>query len=148
VTDRAAALAAMALLLGGCAFSRHSVNEGWTGLDPAGLEVGRSTFEDVLDRLGPPAPASEEALVREVPDLRAFRYPVTTAKTTRFTPAYWISLPCAWVDEQSPSEVLVEFDGKGVVSRITVRTEDAIWRPLQSESSRTPPTTRFPGAPR
>jgi hypothetical protein len=147
VTERFAAAAA-ALLLAGCAFSQSRVNEAWTGLDPAGLEVGRSTFVDVLDRLGPPALATEEKYGRELPNLRAFRYPVAVSKIVHFTPGYWISLPCTWTDDQRPFELLVEFDDAGVVSRITARTEGSIWRPLQSESSREPPTTLFPGAPR
>ena len=147
MTERIAAAAA-ALLLGGCAFQRTCVNEGWRDLDPSGLEVGRSTFLDVLDRLGPPALASEEKYARELPNHRAFRYPVAASRAVQFTPGYWVSLPCVWTDDQRPRVLLVEFDDAGVVSRITARTEGSIWRPLQGESSREPPTTRFLGGSR
>jgi hypothetical protein len=147
VIERRAVLASASLLLAGCAFSRSTTNESWMDLDTAGLEVGRSTFVDVLDRLGPPALAAEERHGREPPVLRAFRYPVAAERVVHFTPSYWVSLPCAWTDDQRPFELLVEFDGRGVVSRITERTEGSIWRPIQPESSRERPTTRFPGAP-
>jgi len=143
-----AAAAVAAVALAGCAFSKSISNEGWRDLDPAGLEVGRSTFVDVLDRLGPPALVAEEKFGRELPSLRAFRYPVSESRVALFTPSYWISLPCAWTDDQRPRVLLVEFDGAGVVSRITARTEGSIWRPLQRESSREPPTTRFLGGSR
>lgn len=147
MTERIAAAAA-ALLLAGCAFSKTTVNEGWQDLDPSGLAVGRSTFLDVLDRLGPPALASEEKYARELPNLRAFRYPVAASRAVYFTPGYWISLPCVWTDDQRPCELLVEFDDGGVVSRITARKEGTIWRPLQGESSRAAPSTRFLGGSR
>lgn len=147
MTERAALVLAAALA-GGCAFQRTAVNESWREADPSGLRVGRSTFVDVLDLLGPPALASEERYGRELPSLRAFRYPFASTRAVHFTPGYWISLPCVWTDDQRPREILVEFDDAGVVSRVTARTEGSIWRPLQGESSREPPTTLFLGGAR
>ena len=141
-----AALLLGAAALPACSFHRGTVNGHLRSLDPSRIVVGRSTWRDVLRELGTPAAATHERLTREVPTLEYFRYVAVVGNTVGFTPSYWVSLPCEWRDTQRVYELLVEFDGAGVVSDLCVRTEDSIWRPLEGDADRVPPETRFPAA--
>lgn len=140
-----ALLVALVLLAEGCVFHKTVRNHYVQDLDPSWIVVGVTTWEDVLDRWGPPMPRTSEALIRELPTVRYFRYSLTEthAFTITFPPVY-VLLPWSWADEQRTREVVVEFDEAGVVSDAYVRTDDPIWRPFESETDREQGKTVFP----
>ena len=141
----AGAVLGAAALLGGCAFQKTVFNPHVRSLDPSWVVIGETTWEDVLDRWGPPMPPTDQLLTSALPTLRFFRYPLTESTTFAvMLPPSYVILPWAWNDQQRTRDVFIEFDDDGVASDCYVRTEDTIWRPFETEAGREPGLTTFP----
>ena len=137
-------LAAAALAAGGCTFQRTVVNPYFRDLDPTWIVPGETTWEDILDRWGPPTPPTDQALTSALPTLRYFRYPVTASTQFAFMlPPSYLILPWVWRDEQRTRDLFIEFDEEGRAADVYVRTEDVIWRPFEGEAGRVKGTTTF-----
>lgn len=127
---------AATLVLGGCTFSRTVSNEGVRDLDPSRLEIGKSTWRDVIRELGMPAAATSERVGEAVPSFNYFKYTSQDTRTSQFFFEFWIFIPFRWVDDQAARELFVEFDENGIVKAIYDTRIDGIWRPFEGESSR------------
>lgn len=137
-------LGLLPLVIGGCTFARLTANDWVRELDASGIQVGVSTWRDVLDQLGPPAPSAQDRVSNEVPKLDYFRYVCSEVKTVECSLfQVGVLLPLSWSDEYPVDVLLVEFDDKGVVSCLSRRKGHAVWRPLQDESDRRPAATEF-----
>ena len=127
-TRSCAVVALSAALLSGCVFQRSVVNEQTQDLDLSFIRVGTTTWEDVLENLGPP----------DVPikNLRLFQYKHAERRTTGFTIRYFLFLPWTWYDEQVEDMVTIELDERGVVSHVGRSRHGTIRPPLEGEESR------------
>ena len=123
-------------LLPACAFNREVVNPQNRGIDTSGLQVGVSSWLDVLAQLGPPTPPNSESIGQEGASLRFFRYPCTEVRTTGFTFPFGIVLPFTWVDDELVADTVIEFDDKGLVAAIHQSGNVGIWRPFDGEDDR------------
>lgn len=121
--------------LSGCVFQRSVINAGNRNLDLSFIEVGKTTFEEVLENLGPP----------DIPikNLRTFQYRSGERRTSMFRIMYFVFLPWAWYDEQVTEKVLIELDEKGVVSNVARSTLGTIRPPLEGEDDRAPQDTEI-----
>jgi len=127
--------AAAAAALSGCTFHRVQSNAAFETLDPTPLRIHESTFEDVLNRLGPPSSGTVER-IRDATSMVSFRYMCADEKSFDLLLSYGLILPFRWGDKRTGRELVVEFDGKGVVSDIYVVSEEAAWRPFSEPSGR------------
>ena len=125
-------------LLPGCQFDRTVVNPHFVRLDTSSIQVGKTTWLEVLERLGPPTPPNSEAIGREGANLRFFRYPCSDQHQVGFTFPLGLILPFRWSDEVLASDTVIEFDNAGVVKGIYQSGQDGIWPPVQGEDSREP----------
>lgn len=134
---RLVALVAL-LSLSACTFSKIQVNKSLKDMDVSSIEVGETTWREVLRTLGPPAPTGDQENPLKNASARHLKYVFFESKYTAFLFGYIAILRFDWTDDQSVRELLVEFDEDGVVSGIFRTTNDTIWRPLQGEGSRDP----------
>ena len=65
-----------------------------------------------------------------------FRYSCADQKTFTLFLAYVLFLPFKWGDNQTGSELVVEFGVGGIVSDMYKVTDKAAWRPFQDEHDR------------
>ena len=141
-------LAFVLVMLSGCVYSKHVTNEHVRLLDAGRIVVGETTVLDVLHSWGPPAPLAPTELVRAAaPSLfsltsRQYRYVSREVKCTAFAlmippkSRRTASLPFGWCDDQPAYALVVEFDGQGVVSRVTRGSSEVVWRPWRRVASR------------
>jgi hypothetical protein len=142
------ALAAAALGSTGCIYSQHVVNEHVRGLDAGRIVVGETTVLDVLNTWGPPPPLTPAEFTRHTdPSLfhlssRYMRYVNSEIKCTsflltvpppfRFGPVW----PFAWCDHQPVYALVLEFDERGIVRRVSRGQTEVVWRPWNSGADR------------
>ena len=136
------ALLALALVLAGCSFHRTVSNRAVSELDTAFIEVGRTTWLDVLRRLGPPAATSTWEIVSRPLTQRHLRYECTESRRTALDLSYILELLFVWSDSQRIHELLIEFDDRGRVSSVHRRRRHTIRPPLEGEGSRPEAETR------
>lgn len=114
----------------GCSFQRTVRNDGVRDLDPSFIEVGKTTWLEVFQELGPPT---------GLPSLRYLKYTATDRRTSLFRlRLLFLVLPFRWSDQQRVEELLVEFDSGGVVSGVYKSWMNTVRPPLQGEESRLP----------
>ena len=130
MSARLLTLCALTLLLTGCTFHRVKSNRAFRDVDPGGVVVGQSTWRDVLQTLGPPSGSTTERIREGFTGVTTFRYACADERHTRFLLAAILFLPFQWSDQQTGYELVVEFDGDGVVSDMYAVEEDSVWRPL------------------
>ena len=128
----------LAVALPGCQFSRTIVNPQFERLDTSAIQVGKTSWLEVLHILGPPTPPNSEAIGREGATLRFFRYPYSDQHTVGFTWPAGLVLPFRWSDEVLACDTVIEFDEAGIVKGVYQSGQDGIWVPLQGEGSREP----------
>ena len=144
----ALAVATAALSLSGCIYSQHVTNERVRDLDPGRIVVGETTVLDVLKTWGPPPPLAPPELVRHAdPSLfqlsrRYMRYVSRETKCTSFLlmvpPPIKVGpvWPFAWCDDQPAYALVLEFDDRGVVRRVSRGRTEVVWRPWNSGANR------------
>ena len=110
-------------------------------MDLSTIEIGRSTWLDVLRLLGPPGPSFEERVGREDLGFDFLKYSSTDLKRIDFDLAYWLQIPFSWSDQQQAMEIMIEFDDAGVVRAVHQTQDHTIWRPWQKEWKRPPSET-------
>ena len=122
------------VLLSGCAFHRTVINEPQRNLDVSSIEVGKTTWREVFQILGPP----------DVPlkDLRHFHYRSIDQRLTIFRITFYLFLPWRWYDRQVVDEIMIELDENGIVSDLVRGTRGTVRPPLQGEAKRSPSATR------
>ena len=137
------------LLLPGCGWHRTIVNEDVMKLDAEWIEVGQTTWMEVLEKLGPPQDTeSTTQILNAKLNQNVLKYVCYDAKTTSLTLSLgaYLQLPFHWTDEQKKRELVVEFDGNGKVIGVYDSHTESIWRPLSNEDDRSPPTLTIRGA--
>lgn len=141
--ETGAALAlALALLAAGCTFSRVTTNEAVARLDPSFIRPGETTWEEVLARLGAPAPL--DPITGEYDEFSPYYLHYASRDQYCFALNTWpyVTLPFLACDQQTVHEIAVEFYADGVVSDVHVIDREAILPPFESESGRAPPRVR------
>ena len=115
-------------LLSGCVFQRTVVNDKSRDLDLSFIQIGTTTWEDVLENLGPP----------DVPikNIRVLQYRHSERRTSMFRITYFVFLPWAWYDDQVEEKLVIELDEKGVVSHVARSKSGTIRPPLEGEGDR------------
>ena len=94
------------------------------------IEIGQTTFLEVLRELGPPTSR---------PSRRHLKYTATDRRTCGFRlRVMFLLLPFKWSDEQRAEELQVEFDPDGVVSGVYKSWMNSVRPPLQGEEIRPP----------
>jgi hypothetical protein len=129
---RGAAVVACLLLVAGsgCTLQRTVTNWRVRDLDPSFIEVGRTTFLEVLRELGPPTSR---------PSRRHLKYAAIDERTCRFRlRALFLMLPFRVSDKQRVEELQVEFSPDGVVTGVYKSWMDVVRPPLQGEEIRPP----------
>ena len=127
-----ALLAAVMALASGCSFNRTIINANVMEADTSFVEVGKTTWREVLDRLGPPSVRAEDDTFRYTLSKRYLRYVCHEIKTAEFVLTYYLSLPFSWSDSWPLYELFIEFDERGVVASAWESHGDTAWRPLGS----------------
>jgi len=122
--------------LSACAFDRTQVNEQYLGMDTSSIEVGKTTWREVIRELGPPSPTVSTENPLEYVSLRHLKYSSTDRRSTSFLFGYLLIMNFDWSDQQPVEELIVEFDDNGVVSGVWRTYNDTIRPPLQGEGSR------------
>ncbi len=126
-----------ALLLTGCSFRRTVVNAQFRQIDTSFIQVGKTTADDVLRQLGPPAPFASPAENAGLISDTHLRYACLETRDTKFFISYFLILPFRWADTQTIDELLIEFDpATGAVSRVNRTRRATIRPPLEFADSR------------
>ncbi len=135
----------------GCIYSKRITNAHVRDLDTGRIVVGETTVLDVLDSWGPPAPTEPMGLLRPtdartfVPSARIYRYVSREMRCASFLAAAPIIgapvpvaplLPFVWCDDQPAYVLVLEFDGQGVVKRVSKGTTQVVWRPWNGGGDR------------
>lgn len=121
----------LGLAASGCTWHRVQSNTEFRDLDVSAIQVGKSTWRDVLDEFGPPSGSTTER-IRGLDSMVTFRYACADQKTFTLLLAYILFLPFRWGDSQTGSELVVEFGDGGIVSDMYTVKDSAAWRPFQS----------------
>jgi hypothetical protein len=129
------------LLLPACTFKRTWVNNGVRHMDTSFIEVGETTWQEVVRELGPANPsAALENPLKNVSS-RHLKYVFTENKTTQFILPILVLIIFEWHDQHPVRELLIEFDEAGKVTGVYLTTGDTLWRPVEGEDSRAPQVT-------
>jgi hypothetical protein len=120
----------VAALTCGCAFSRLQINERNKLIDLDKVQVGQTTYMDVLREFGPPGPISVDRDAVNSISKHHLRYITIDARTSRFVFPVWVILPFVWNSTNATHDTLIEFDEEGKVTHATQIRWDNIWRPL------------------
>lgn len=118
--------------LSGCTWQRLKSNAEFRNIDKSKVQVGKSTWRDVLNEFGPPSGSTTER-IRGLDSMVSFRYACADQKEFRLFLAYILFLPFKWGDNQAGSELIVEFGDGGVVSDMYTVEAHSVWRPFQKE---------------
>ena len=124
----AAAALALAVLTTGCTFSRIVTNAERRDLDLSFIELGKTHWQEVLERLGPP-----DVPVR---DLRSFTYTSRDTRQSDFLCGFWFVLPFTWQDNENIEETLIEMDERGRVEHVVRSRRGVIRPPLEDAEDR------------
>ena len=124
----AAAILGLAMVASGCTFSRAVINAKTRDLDLSFIELGKTDWQEVLERLGPP----------DVPirNIRTFMYTSAVRRETAFDLGYFLIAPFSWQDTQAVEETLIEIDEFGRVEHVVRSRRGTIRPPLESQESR------------
>ena len=112
----------------GCVFRRASINRQRENIDVSFIDVGRTSYREVLEKRGPP----------DVPikDLRNFHYTSTDRRMTGFFIRFFLFMPFIWYDEQRIHQVLVELDNDGTVIGVSKSVRDVVRPPFEGGTDR------------
>ncbi|MDY5954247.1 MAG: hypothetical protein SPK06_02300 [Kiritimatiellia bacterium] len=133
-------LVLLGLALGGCTFSRIVANDHVRRLETSFIRIGETDRQTVIHRLGPPP-----ALVGDRRRVNAYsperlRYVCSETKRARLDLGGGyiggIGFTLAWEDEQPICEWVIDFDRRGIVTRVAKTERGTLWKPFQSEASR------------
>jgi hypothetical protein len=120
-----------ALLSAGCTFHTTVWNPQNRDLDLSWIEVGKTSWMDVLHRFGPPMSATNtQELFRPEINQNSLRYSVWVDKNAELSLRYFVGLPFEWGDARSVQDILIEFDDAGLVKEVWSGTAETSWRPL------------------
>ena len=126
-----AGCALAALLNAGCTFHTTVWNPQNRELDLSWIEVGQTSWMDVLKRFGPPMSATNtQELFRPEINQNSLRYSVWVDKNAELSLRYFLGLPFEWGDARAVSDILIEFDDEGLVKEVWRGTAETSWRPL------------------
>jgi len=126
----------LGLALTGCTFHRTKSNAVYRDLDISTLTVGKSTWRDVLNELGPPSGSTTEKVSAGLNSMATFRYACADERQFTMLLAYLLYLPFKWGDKQTGHELIVEFTPQGVISDLYAVDDSSVWRPFQSPVDR------------
>ena len=123
----AAALTLVALTCS-CTFNRTVMNEKVRHLDPSFIELGKTTWREVVRELGPPDP--------NIRVLRQLMYTSTDRRTSSLRLGSIVILPFRWYEEARVERLMIELDEKGVVVGVYRSERDATRPPFDSPDAR------------
>lgn len=129
------ALVALVWGASGCSFHRTVVNDSVRDLDASFIELGATTWHDVIRELGPPDP--------EIRQLRQLTYTSVDRRMCRFRLGTIVYFPFEWYDEQRVDRLMIELDANGVVSGVYRSSRDVTRPPLQSRRDREEGTSQI-----
>jgi len=121
-------LALVVLFTAGCTFSRTVVNPEERNADIEWIQVGETTWIEVLRKMG--GSISNEPAQVDVAN-RGLRFSVTETKAVSFAAILPISLPFAWYDARRTRDIYIEFDDAGLVREVWESRDHCAWRPFQ-----------------
>ena len=137
----------LVLLLTGCGWHRTIVNEDVMKLDAEWIEIGQTTWMEVLEKIGPPQDtANSQQILNARLNQHVLKYVCYDVKETFLLLAYYVSLPFHWTDQQQKRELVIEFDSDGKVIGVYDSHATSIWLPVSNEDDRPPPTMTIRGA--
>ena len=142
--------ALLALLAGpGCVHSKQVTNPHVRDLEARHVVVGRTTVAEVLERFGPPPPQDPMEMLQPARahtlghESVVYRYVTRERRCVSFlltgfsdTVPIMPMLPFAWCDDQATHALVVEFDPRGIVERVSRGRTEARWRPWQGTADR------------
>jgi hypothetical protein len=123
-------LLVLGTFLCGCSFSRLEINEHNKLVDLNKIQVGKTSYMDVLREFGPPGPVSIDRDAVNSISRYHLRYTTIDSRTSRFTIPVWLILPFLWNSTNTTHDTLIEFDDEGKVTHATQIHSGNIWRPL------------------
>jgi hypothetical protein len=130
------AIAALVPFCLACSFERQVVNAQFRDLDVSFIKIGKTSFYDVIDHIGPPSPVKDlNDNVNLVSD-RHLRYICVESRTTSFLFAILLVAPFQWTDSQTIDEIFIEVDQKGLVSGVYRTMRDTVRPPFESSEGR------------
>ena len=142
-TLRFVALSMLVSTCAACSIQRTVVNPQFQHLDRSWIQPGTTTFQQVLERFGPPVSVADpQGLINLQYSTRALRYTSYDKKVLGFITPAWIALDFAWEDTQPIFDLVVEFSPDRTVSQILEGKSQALWKPFSSEEDRPPLDTR------
>ncbi len=115
----------------GCSFSKIVINEKHQHIDTDRIIVGKTTYMQILEEQGPPAPLTIKQDGSSLISKHHLRYATVDSRTTGFLWGAWLILPFNWNSTLNKEDTLIEFDENGVVTHVAQISRNNYWRPFQ-----------------